>query len=294
MHGHSKKNNSFFYGCNTAANGGFLSWTIVRLLPRIFAQKTHLFNYKDCRFRVEPYKIGTARVVAWKQFAITHSFTLENSFYGYDIGEDSRRILTSEDYYNIGQKFTLSIHEMHFLWKEIQRELRITHGWLKPRTLNEMTGVPAAQIVAEEAALLKEENRKKDAIRKYEEFLQTFYKSNNFRIKKRELTKGVNPLERDEDSVRAPNGLKDGKRDNTRNSLQSKLFSEDLNQVNKAAGKTTIELQSMEMSKIKNDDALIPKKINADLDLSQDVESEKEENDDQDYLFKMHQGLVKI
>lgn len=101
-------------------------------------------------------------------------------------------------------------------------------------------------------------------------------------------------MERDEDSVRAPNGLKDGKRDNTRNSLQSKLFSEDLNQVNKAAGKTTIELQSMEMSKIKNDDALIPKKINADLDLSQDVESEKEENDDQDYLFKMHQGLVKI
>lgn len=37
LHGHSKKKNSFFYGCNTAANGGFLSWTIVRLLPRIFA-----------------------------------------------------------------------------------------------------------------------------------------------------------------------------------------------------------------------------------------------------------------
>jgi hypothetical protein len=68
LHGHSKKTNSFFYGCNTAANGGFLSWTIVRLLPRIFAQKTHMFNFKDCRFKVEPYKIGTGRVVAWKQF----------------------------------------------------------------------------------------------------------------------------------------------------------------------------------------------------------------------------------
>jgi len=66
LHGHSKKKNSFFYGCNTAANGGFLSWTIVRLLPRIFAKKTHMFNYKDCKFRVEPYKIGTARIVAWK------------------------------------------------------------------------------------------------------------------------------------------------------------------------------------------------------------------------------------
>jgi len=37
LHGHSKKKNAFFYGCNTAANGGFLSWTIVRLLPRVFA-----------------------------------------------------------------------------------------------------------------------------------------------------------------------------------------------------------------------------------------------------------------
>ena len=37
LHGHSKKKNSFFYGCNTSSNGGFLSWTIVRLLPRIFA-----------------------------------------------------------------------------------------------------------------------------------------------------------------------------------------------------------------------------------------------------------------
>ena len=43
-----------------------MSWTIVRLLPRIFAQKTHMFSYKDSKFRVEPYKIGTARIVAWK------------------------------------------------------------------------------------------------------------------------------------------------------------------------------------------------------------------------------------
>ena len=54
------------------------------------------------------------------------------------------------------------------MWKQIQRELQITNGWLKPRTLNEMTGVPAAQILAEEAAHLKEEERKKKAIEQYE------------------------------------------------------------------------------------------------------------------------------
>lgn len=176
LHGHSKKNNSFFYGCNTAANGGFLSWTIVRLLPRIFAQKTHMFNYKDCRFRVEPYKIGTARIVAWKQFQITHSFTLENSFYGYDLGEDETRAFTEDDYRTIGTKFILSIYEMHGMWKQIKRELNITHGWLKPRTLNDLTGVPAAQIIAEEAAKKKEEERKQKAIIQYEEFLKKYYK----------------------------------------------------------------------------------------------------------------------
>jgi hypothetical protein len=144
IHGHSKKKNSFFYGCNTAANGGFLSWTIVRLLPRILAQKTHMFNYKDSRFRVEPYKIGTARVVAWKQFSITHSFTLENSFYGYELGEGESKCFTSEDYKDIGLKFTMAIYDMHFIWKDIKRELRITNGWLKPRTLNEKTGIPLA------------------------------------------------------------------------------------------------------------------------------------------------------
>jgi len=92
LHGHSKKLNSFFYGCNTAANGGFLSWTIVRLLPRIFAQQTHVFNIKDCRFKVEPYKLGTGRVVAWKQFQVTHSFTLENSFFGYQYGEGDHKL----------------------------------------------------------------------------------------------------------------------------------------------------------------------------------------------------------
>ena len=33
---------------------------------------------------------------------------------------------------------------MHFLWKDIRKELKITNGWLKPRKLFEVTGVPAA------------------------------------------------------------------------------------------------------------------------------------------------------
>ena len=62
------------------------------------------------------------------------------------------------------------------MWKQIKRELNITHGWLKPRTLNDLTGKPAAQVIAEEAAKQKEEERKKKAIQAYEDFLKKFFK----------------------------------------------------------------------------------------------------------------------
>ena len=29
---------------------------------------------------------------------ITHSFTLENSFYGYDFGEDNHKLFSTQDY----------------------------------------------------------------------------------------------------------------------------------------------------------------------------------------------------
>mmetsp|Transcript_40431 Transcript_40431/g.61677 ORF Transcript_40431/g.61677 Transcript_40431/m.61677 type:complete len:100 (-) Transcript_40431:348-647(-) len=83
LHGHSRKLNSFFYGCNRAANGGFNSWTKVRLLPRILAGLNPVFDLTSCKFKVEKSKFGTGRVVVWKQFEVTNSFTLENSFYGY-------------------------------------------------------------------------------------------------------------------------------------------------------------------------------------------------------------------
>ena len=61
LHGHSKKMNSFFYGCNVAAQEGFTSWTKVRLLPRIMARITHLVNIKDSRFRIENFKVEKPR-----------------------------------------------------------------------------------------------------------------------------------------------------------------------------------------------------------------------------------------
>ena len=96
LHGHSRKRNSFMYGCNRAANGGFNSWTKTRLFPRILARISHVFDIRSCKFAVEKGKLGTGRVVVWKDFEVTNSFTLENSFYGYDYGEAFREFTVDE------------------------------------------------------------------------------------------------------------------------------------------------------------------------------------------------------
>ena len=128
-----------------------------------------------------------------------------------------------------------------------------------------MTGVPAAQIVAEEAAMVKEENRKREAIQKYEEFLKKFYKQNINQIKKTKATVAVNPLS-------SVNKCEINKQEKTRNSMQGKNFSEDIGQTkdNYTKRGDAIDVQR---------DAP-KKKLNDDLDISE-AESEKE-NDDQE------------
>lgn len=50
VHGHNKKENCFFYGCNKASDEGLLSWTKTRLLPKIFAKNEKIFEFSSCSF----------------------------------------------------------------------------------------------------------------------------------------------------------------------------------------------------------------------------------------------------
>ncbi|CDW89042.1 zinc carboxypeptidase family protein [Stylonychia lemnae] len=156
MHGHSKKKNAFIYACNAAANGGFQSWTKVRLFPRILAKNSYRFNLNDCTFKVQKSKLGTARVVVWKEFSITNSFTLENSFFGYDYGIDGEvREFKVIDYSELGFEIAKSLWEYNQLCAQIQKELNLTKGWLKPKLLLQVTGIPAAEKIKQEIQELK-------------------------------------------------------------------------------------------------------------------------------------------
>jgi len=167
IHGHSTKKNAFIYGCNTAADGGFCSWTKVRLFPRIFARRSHYFSFNDCCFRVTPDRAGTARVTVWREFKVTNSFTLEVSLWGYDYGDKVVQF-TDTSLEELGTQFLLSLLEYTYVWASLTQELVLTGGWLKPSKLVEVSGTPAQQILSIKLKEEKEEKRRKERQEKIE------------------------------------------------------------------------------------------------------------------------------
>lgn len=114
-----------------------------------------MFNYRNCKFKLENNKLGTARVVGWKEMTITNSFTLENSFYGYKHGDISNTIHYSKDHLRkMGVCLVDSLIELDTISRQIERD---TDGWLKPGQLFEYTGVPAAKKLEIEYKKKKEE-----------------------------------------------------------------------------------------------------------------------------------------
>jgi len=181
LHGHSRRNNSFIYGCNRAVDEGFSSWTKVRLLPRILATKTSLFSYNDCRFHIEPYKQRTARVIAWKELKITNSFTLESSFYGYLRG-DKIRMYDIEDYYELGYSVLRSLLTYYYVVKSLEKELIMTKGWLKPYRLFEITGVLAVEELKRQIENERKNKRVKSRIMEAKEITKKIERKRNMKM----------------------------------------------------------------------------------------------------------------
>jgi cytosolic carboxypeptidase protein 2/3 len=62
MHGHSRKQNIFTYGCDTKTEP-----ENCRILPFILGKLSPLFDYNSCNFGVQPSKENTARVALFKE-----------------------------------------------------------------------------------------------------------------------------------------------------------------------------------------------------------------------------------
>ena len=75
LHGHSRHQNIFIYGCENRSDPQR------RLQERVFPymlsrNAPDMFSFKNCRFHVQKSKEGTGRVVIWNM-GIQNSYTME-------------------------------------------------------------------------------------------------------------------------------------------------------------------------------------------------------------------------
>jgi hypothetical protein len=101
IHGHSRKKSIFIYGPHFPLhNERYLK---MRVLPKLLSERSEMFRFYSCKFRIQKSKLKAARVVLWREFSIMNCFTLEASFHGY-INQDRQTVeLTTQMFENMGQ-----------------------------------------------------------------------------------------------------------------------------------------------------------------------------------------------
>jgi len=83
LHGHSRKQNVFMYGCNKKDNPG-----LCRAFPFLMSKINPYFSFDYSRFGVQKSKESTARVAMFKELrTVPCIYTMESSFAGVDMGK---------------------------------------------------------------------------------------------------------------------------------------------------------------------------------------------------------------
>ncbi|CAD5114345.1 DgyrCDS3484 [Dimorphilus gyrociliatus] len=117
LHGHSRKQNVFMYGCNTTeqTEQNFSSpehFLKERLFPFLMSRKApEKFSFTGCKFQIRKCKESTGRVVMFRQMNIQNSFTLEATFSGTTICSGENRHFTVNDYQDMGRVFCETVLE---------------------------------------------------------------------------------------------------------------------------------------------------------------------------------------
>ncbi|KAF4676684.1 hypothetical protein FOL47_005635 [Perkinsus chesapeaki] len=75
LHGHSQKTDAFFYGCGAPS-------IACAVYPKLASKATDDISFDSSRWRFPRGQLKTARSVAYRQFDIINSYTVECSFYG--------------------------------------------------------------------------------------------------------------------------------------------------------------------------------------------------------------------
>lgn len=101
LHGHSRKQNIFIYGCHNQERPNFLLRE--RVFPRMLANNgpSH-FDYDATRFNVKKCKESTGRVNTWRELGLINAFTLEATFCGSTMGRLKNTQFNCKDFERMG------------------------------------------------------------------------------------------------------------------------------------------------------------------------------------------------
>ena len=116
MHGHSRKKNVFVYGPPLPLH--HTKYVNMRLIPKFLSENTEMFRYHSCRFKNEPSKSSTARIVLWRELDINNCFTFEASFHGYFDHDKVNFEFTPEMYEQMGASLVSSLYEYMMLLED--------------------------------------------------------------------------------------------------------------------------------------------------------------------------------
>ncbi|KAM5255760.1 cytosolic carboxypeptidase 3 [Ctenodactylus gundi] len=108
LHGHSKKQNIFMYGCDGSDRSKAL-YLQQRIFPLMLSKNcSDKFSFSSCKFNVQKSKEGTGRVVMWKM-GIRNSFTMEATFCGSTLGKKRGTHFNTKDFESMGYHFCDSL-----------------------------------------------------------------------------------------------------------------------------------------------------------------------------------------
>ncbi|KAF5308101.1 hypothetical protein FQR65_LT00644 [Abscondita terminalis] len=120
LHSQYGLNNIFLYGCDRNKLGS--KYTQEGSFPWMLEQKAaDKFSLRNCKFSDGKYKDGTARVAAW-DMGIPHSFTMEASFAGSNLGTRAKTHFSVRDYEQMGHSFCQTMLE-YFKKPEYEEEI---------------------------------------------------------------------------------------------------------------------------------------------------------------------------
>ncbi|XP_051007710.1 cytosolic carboxypeptidase 3 isoform X3 [Acomys russatus] len=109
LHGHSRKQNIFMYGCDSSRSKAKGLYLQQRIFPLILSKNCpNQFSFSACKFNVQKSKEGTGRVVMWKM-GIRNSFTLEATFCGSTLGNKRGTHFSTKDLESMGYHFCDSL-----------------------------------------------------------------------------------------------------------------------------------------------------------------------------------------